>query len=147
MSRPRHVGGAGSRRALARYGSALLACLALTLLGAFVVVPSAGAVATSSSSAPLVVDIGAVAPQAGGFCPDWKPWCNDDDERDRCFPWERFCNDDDERDRCFPWERFCNDERDRCKPWERFCDDDNRRCKPWWRCDDQRSTAPRVRSS
>jgi hypothetical protein len=121
MTRPRRPRGPSlGHRALTRHGTALMACLALALLGSLALGPSAVAVGQSTSAVALVV---------GG-------------DDDRCHPWDDWCQDDDNK--CHPWWKCDNDD-EKCHPWWK-CDNNDEKCHPWWKCDDDRSTAPRLQS-
>ncbi|MDQ4006967.1 MAG: hypothetical protein M3211_02580 [Actinomycetota bacterium] len=125
MTRPRRVHGPSpGHRALTRYGTAVMACLTLALLGPLALGPSAAAADLSSSAGVVLAGAPVADPQGAD---------------DKCHPWENWCDDD--NDKCHPWWKCDND---KCHPWWK-CDDDNDKCRPWWKCDDDRSTAPRSR--
>jgi hypothetical protein len=129
MTRPRRVRGpAPGHRDLTGYGTAVMACLALALLGSLALGPSAAA-DLSSGTAVVLAGAPVADPQGGD---------------DKCDPWENRCDDD--NDKCHPWWKCDNDDDKKCRPWWR-CDDDDRKCRPWWKCDDDRSTAPRSRAA
>jgi hypothetical protein len=118
------------RRSGARFGSALLVCLALAVLGPLAAAPTAGATGSSSvSAAGMLAD----APQGGDRCHWWQDWCRDDDDEKRCKPWQDWCHDDDERDRCHPWQDWCRDDDD----------EKDKRCHPWKGCDRDRAAPVR----